>query len=120
MTDAVACRANAMTHSFFRRVMEGAYSGVQRYPRHLWASVREAAAGDHRSDHLVRPEWAARTGAGPNCHNGACGLSATWIGHATVLLRMGGVNILTDPVFSKRIGMSVGARTFGLARLTPP
>ena len=33
-----------MTHSFFRRVVQGAYSGVQRYPRHLWSSVRDAAS----------------------------------------------------------------------------
>ena len=28
--------------------------------------------------------------------------SVTWIGHATLLLRMGGINVLTDPQFSER------------------
>jgi N-acyl-phosphatidylethanolamine-hydrolysing phospholipase D len=29
-------------------------------------------------------------------------LAATWIGHSTVLLQIGGLNVLTDPVFSER------------------
>src|SRR3712207_4357368 len=29
-------------------------------------------------------------------------LAAVWVGHATVLLRIGGMTILTDPVFSTR------------------
>ena len=33
---------------------------------------------------------------------GASVPSATWIGHATVLVQSGGLNILTDPVFSER------------------
>ncbi len=28
--------------------------------------------------------------------------TATWIGHATVLVQMGGLNVLTDPIFSER------------------
>ena len=28
--------------------------------------------------------------------------TATWIGHSTVLLQLGGLNLLTDPVFSER------------------
>jgi N-acyl-phosphatidylethanolamine-hydrolysing phospholipase D len=29
-------------------------------------------------------------------------LAATWIGHSTVLLQLGGLNVITDPVFSQR------------------
>jgi hypothetical protein len=32
------------------------------------------------------------------------GIHAAWIGHSTVLLSIDGFTILTDPVFSRRIG----------------
>ena len=28
--------------------------------------------------------------------------TVTWIGHATVLVQLGGINVLTDPMFSNR------------------
>lgn len=46
--------------------------------------------------------------------------SAIWIGHATVLLRLGGLTILTDPVFSDRIGLGVGVATLGPRRRIAP
>src|SRR5271163_1144351 len=48
------------------------------------------------------------------------GLHATWIGHSTVLLSIDGFHILTDPVFSTRIGIGVGPVTIGLKRLIAP
>lgn len=47
-------------------------------------------------------------------------LAASWLGHASVLIRVGGQWILTDPVFSHRIGIAVGPLTLGLGRLLPP
>ncbi|HYE03458.1 MAG TPA: MBL fold metallo-hydrolase [Phycisphaerales bacterium] len=46
-------------------------------------------------------------------------LAATWLGHATVLLRINGKHILTDPVFSERIGVRVGTRCLGVSRISP-
>lgn len=34
---------------------------------------------------------------------GAAGYAVTWVGHATFVIRAGGVTILTDPVWSRRI-----------------
>jgi L-ascorbate metabolism protein UlaG (beta-lactamase superfamily) len=48
------------------------------------------------------------------------GLHAAWIGHTTVLLSIDGFTILTDPVFSARIGVRVGPMTVGLKRLVAP
>jgi L-ascorbate metabolism protein UlaG (beta-lactamase superfamily) len=36
-------------------------------------------------------------------HSGHNDISVTWIGHATILLQIDGLNILTDPVFGKSI-----------------
>src|SRR4029077_4001997 len=48
------------------------------------------------------------------------GLQAAWIGHSTVLISVDGFTILTDPVFSTRIGIGIGPFTLGLKRLVSP
>ena len=48
------------------------------------------------------------------------GLHAAWIGHSTVVLSIDGFIILTDPVFSNRIGIGLGPVTLGLKRLVEP
>jgi L-ascorbate metabolism protein UlaG (beta-lactamase superfamily) len=48
------------------------------------------------------------------------GVYAAWLGHATVLLKVDGFTILTDPVFSDRIGLGLGPLTLGLKRLVLP
>jgi L-ascorbate metabolism protein UlaG (beta-lactamase superfamily) len=45
------------------------------------------------------------------------GLHSAWLGHTTVLLKVDGLTILTDPVFSTRVGVSVGPLTVGIKRL---
>src|SRR4051794_22395603 len=47
-------------------------------------------------------------------------LAAAWIGHATVLLRVGGMTVLTDPVLSTRVGIGMGLMTFGPRRKVAP
>ncbi len=48
------------------------------------------------------------------------GIHAAWIGHSTVLLRVDGFTILTDPVFSTKIGVEVGRYIVGMKRLVHP
>jgi L-ascorbate metabolism protein UlaG (beta-lactamase superfamily) len=48
------------------------------------------------------------------------GLHAAWLGHSTVLLKIEGVTILTDPVFSEKVGLDIGVTTIGLKRIVAP
>jgi L-ascorbate metabolism protein UlaG (beta-lactamase superfamily) len=48
------------------------------------------------------------------------GLHAAWLGHSTVLLKIEGVTVLTDPVFSDRVGLNIGPVTLGLKRIVAP
>jgi L-ascorbate metabolism protein UlaG (beta-lactamase superfamily) len=48
------------------------------------------------------------------------GLFAAWLGHATILLRIDGFTILTDPIFSDRCGVDLRLFTVGIKRLVAP
>lgn len=48
------------------------------------------------------------------------GVHAAWIGHSTVVLRVDGFTVLTDPVFSTRIGLGFGPVTVGMKRIVYP
>lgn len=61
--------------------------------RRVFARFRAPAGLPER----VEPDLAALRGAGPNP-------SVTWVGHATLLVRMGGLSFLTDPNWSTRAG----------------
>jgi L-ascorbate metabolism protein UlaG (beta-lactamase superfamily) len=87
-----------------------ARSSVRRYSREFINGVKgfnkNTPAGD---------EWA--TELDHAAHDGP--LVAAWLGHATVLLRLGDKWILTDPVFSRRVGIKIGPMTLGVGRLLP-
>lgn len=59
---------------------------------------------------VLKPDQAALDSPPPN------DIQVTWIGHATVLVQMDGINILTDPVFNDYCGM---ARLLGVKRYRP-
>lgn len=49
------------------------------------------------------------------------GITVAWVGHSTFLINLEGTWILTDPVFSEKIGVSLlGLTTVGLRRFVPP
>jgi L-ascorbate metabolism protein UlaG (beta-lactamase superfamily) len=48
------------------------------------------------------------------------GLYAAWLGHTTVLMKIDGFMVVTDPVFSPRVGIGLGIVTLGVKRLVHP
>lgn len=48
------------------------------------------------------------------------GLHAAWLGHSTVLLKLDGFTIITDPVLGNRCGVRMGPVTVGLKRMVAP
>ena len=76
----------------------------------LWQRMSE-----DRKREVLRAPGAPNFGAWP-----PDGVHAAWIGHSTVLIRVDGFTILTDPVFSQRIGIGIGPFTVGMKRLVHP
>lgn len=48
------------------------------------------------------------------------GITASWLGHSTVLINFSGLTILTDPVLLRRVGANFGFGTLGPKRLVAP
>jgi L-ascorbate metabolism protein UlaG (beta-lactamase superfamily) len=76
----------------------------------LWRRITEDRKRPIKASPLVPPVSAW----------GDTGVQAAWIGHSTVLINVDGFTILTDPVFSARIGVRIGPLTVGLKRLVYP
>lgn len=111
-----------MNANVMRKAAKTSTSGFKRYSREVVRAFQSAArpAMAYRGSDAAL-SWLADI---DRSH-----LAAMWIGHATMLLRIGGVNIITDPVMGERIGVSLGLRglglvdrsiTFGLSRLIDP
>ncbi len=85
-----------------------AKSSARRYPKNLLHTLTHAREARAAEGVPIGPAALERLSGAP--------LGATWLGHATVLLRMDGRWVLTDPVFSHRIGLKLGPLTLGVSR----
>lgn len=92
----------------FNRTMKSVRSGLRRYPRAIYESLRNA-------------ELAGETPDIPDILQQLCPheLAVMWLGHASVVSQIHDLSIVVDPVLSERIGMRLGKRTIGLRRLEP-
>jgi L-ascorbate metabolism protein UlaG (beta-lactamase superfamily) len=97
----------------------GKFERTMRSIRIWWERMtREPDEGDGEAKDTVRFVSPVR----PNPRSWSDGgITITWIGHSTFLINLEGTTILTDPVFSNKIGISLlGLTTVGLRRFVPP
>ncbi|MEZ6234817.1 MAG: MBL fold metallo-hydrolase [Phycisphaerales bacterium] len=128
-------RRKPRRRGFWKRAAAATRSGLRRYPTHLVRSLR----GERRRGRLsrLRRRWRRGRGVGVEASKSAPAiievsptaprfawprlpqepLAASWLGHATALVRVGDLTVLTDPVFSPRIGPRIAGRTMGVSRL---
>ncbi|HZO53695.1 MAG TPA: MBL fold metallo-hydrolase [Bryobacteraceae bacterium] len=83
-----------------------AYNAAPSFWRQYMNDLRRGVAPAARS-----PQWRNWS------NHGVC---AAWLGHSTVLLRINGYTIVTDPMFSTRAGIDLGIMTLGVKRLIEP
>lgn len=101
-----------------RRHFTNPWPGAQ--PPHGWRDILRWARehgripGTSRAD-VPKFERAEPSFRAPSAPSDTLGV--TWIGHSTVLVQMGGLNILTDPIWSERASPF---RALGPRRVVPP
>ena len=86
-------------------------------PRALLRMIRERGSAEKRAPTPPRGSFPTTVPVIARPRADASTYTATWIGHSTVLLQMGGVNVLTDPVFSER---AFPVQWAGPRRVMPP
>jgi len=79
--------------------------------------TREPDEGDIEAKDTVK--FVATTPPDPRSWSDG-GITLTWIGHSTFLINLEGTTILTDPVFSEKVGVDLLLATVGLTRFVPP
>lgn len=86
------------------------YAGAKTMPGFFWNQLREDLTRDvPEAARVPKPsEW-------PDT-----GLHAAWLGHSTVLLKLDGFTILTDPVLENWIGVDLRVATVGMKRISAP
>ena len=94
-----------------RRTRAGNVPDTIRFLRRAGPALLRRIANDYKRESAPAPHR-PQPRLWPNK-----GLHAAWLGHSTVLLQLDGFTVLTDPVFSTRIGLNVGPLTVGIKRI---
>jgi len=81
---------------------QGAFQNSQNFKMHsFWEMFKHGLSSD--IERAVWPEWLdTNTDNKPVARVNDASVRITYVNHATFLIQTGGVNILTDPVFSER------------------
>jgi L-ascorbate metabolism protein UlaG (beta-lactamase superfamily) len=96
-----------------------AFDRSMRTLRILWNHLtREPDTGDEEA--MSPSEYVSVARPAPRTWSDG-GITLSWIGHSTFLINLEGTTILTDPVFSRKVGPDVlGLMTIGIQRYVPP
>ncbi len=135
-------KKRARKRGFWKRAAAATRSGLRRYPNQIVRSFKKQIA-DAADTHRVQVGAQGAAGSAGGAVDGGDGatagvgetakrliaskfgwprmpqepLAASWLGHATALVRVGDLTVLTDPVLSGRIGPRLVGRTMGVSRL---